>query len=255
MGTNEQDMAWIHDEIGRVAGLPRELGGIPLDEIGATGLGCAVASEVAAETIGMPLRGARVAVQGFGAVGRHAARLLVERGAVLVAAADSKGVVWDENGIDPADLARLKDEGGSVRDLAHGKKGIGEAIVGVDCDIWIPAARPDVLTEANVGQLKARIVIQGANIPATAGAEKMMHECGILSVPDFIANAGGVICASIEYHGGSEQMALQIIESKIKTNVTAVLSRAREEKREPRSVAVALAVERVKRAMALRRWN
>jgi glutamate dehydrogenase (NAD(P)+) len=82
-----------------------------------------------------------------------------------------------------------------------------------------------------------------------------MHERGILSVPDFIANAGGVICASTEYHGGNEQMALQTIESKIRANVTEVLSRAHKEKCEPRVVAVKLAVERVKRAMALRRWN
>lgn len=254
MGTDERAMAWIADEIGRVAGLPRELGGIPLDEIGATGLGCAVAAEVAAEMQGLSLKGARVAIQGFGAVGRHAARQLVRRGAIVVAASDSRGTLLDADGIDIEGLMQLKKEGGSVLDCGRGRKAGPDAIVGADCDIWIPAARPDVINEANVGDLKARIVIQGANIPATAGAEAQMHVRGILNVPDFVANAGGVIAAATEYHGGTEEAALDIIRTRIRQNVSEVLERARRDKREPRAVAVDMASERVRRAMALRRW-
>jgi glutamate dehydrogenase (NAD(P)+) len=92
-------MAWVKSEIGRPVGLPRELGGIPLDELGATGFGLAHACEVAAPYAGLELAGARVVVQGFGSVGLHAARFLVERGAVLVAAADSRGAVHDPKGV------------------------------------------------------------------------------------------------------------------------------------------------------------
>lgn len=254
MGTDERAMAWIADEIGRVSGLPREMGGIPLDEIGATGLGCAVAAEVAAGMQGMALTGARVAIQGFGAVGRHTARQLVSRGAVVVAVSDSRGTIDEPAGIDVEALIRLKREGGSVIDHRGSAKGSPDAIIAADCDIWIPAARPDVINEGNVGALKAKIVIQGANIPATPGAEAQMHARGILNVPDFIANAGGVIAAATEYHGGTESAALDIIRTRIRHNVSEVLERARRDGREPRAVAVDLAVERVRLAMTLRRW-
>jgi glutamate dehydrogenase (NAD(P)+) len=255
MGTNETAMAWVHDEIGRAVGLPREIGGIPLDEIGATGLGVAVAAEVAEDFCAVKVAGGRVAVQGFGAVGLHAARRLAERGAVLVAAADSHGTAFNPKGIDVEALVLTKRRTGKVTDHPGVRKLAPEAIVGIDCDIWIPAARPDVLTAANVGDLKAKLVVQGANIPATPEAEAMMHEKGILSIPDFIANAGGVICASVEYHGGSEAAALQQIAEKIAVNTRAVLEEARRRKVLPRQAAVALAEARVRRAMALTRWR
>ena len=100
MGTNEVAMAWVKDEIGRSVGLPRELGGIPLDEIGATGFGLAIAAEVAQEFSKVQLDGARVVVQGFGAVGRHAARFLASKGASLVAASDTKGAIADPYGLE-----------------------------------------------------------------------------------------------------------------------------------------------------------
>lgn len=142
MGTDERCMAWVQDEIGRSVGLPPELGSIPLDEVGATGFGLAVAIEAARSEAGIELKGARVAVQGFGSVGRHAARFLAEKGAILVAASDSKGMLFVPHGIDIARLIALKAKGRSVTDYERGKALDREAIVGVDCDIWIPAARP-----------------------------------------------------------------------------------------------------------------
>lgn len=255
MGTDERAMAWIKDEIGRAVGLPTAIGGIPLDEIGATGFGCAVAAEVAQEFCDVKLDGARVAIQGFGAVGHHAARFLAERGVVLVAASDSKGMVHDPDGIDIGRLAAIKADGGAVADYPHGKKLGREAILDVDCDVWIPAARPDVLDAGNVARLKARLVVQGANIPATPEAETIMHERGILSVPDFIANAGGVICASVEYHGGTAAGAFTMIEEKIRRNTRAVLNDARQRDCLPRAAADVLAERRIREAMALRRWS
>ncbi len=129
----------------------------------------------------------------------------------------------------------------------------GEDLVGVDCDIWIPAARPDVLNENNVTRLKARLVLQGANIPATAEAEEWMHAKRILNVPDFIANAGGVICGSVEYHGGTQTQAMAAIEDRIRTNTSEVLDKARKQNCIPRQAAIEIARGRVEEAMRYRR--
>jgi glutamate dehydrogenase (NAD(P)+) len=255
MGTNERSMAWIQDEIGRSVGLPAEIGGIPLDEIGATGLGLAASADVAARYCDLEVSGARVVIQGYGSVGRHAARLLADRGASIVAVSDSEGIAIDPEGLSVPALDELKAAGRSVAAHPGGRAGAGEEIVEIDCEIWIPAARPDVLTRGNVGRLSTRLVLQGANIPFTLEAEQILHERGVLVVPDFIANAGGVICAAVEYHEGSAQQALDTIESKVTANVEAVLRRASASGRPPREAAIALAEERVRRAMALRRWH
>lgn len=255
MGTDELCMGWVKDEIGRAAGLPREVGGIPLDEIGATGLGLAAAIEAAKDDAGIELAGARVAIQGFGAVGKHTARHLVERGAVLVAASDTQGTLVDPNGLDVAALIRLKSEGRALCEHSSGRKLDRQAIIDVDCDIWIPAARPDVIRADNVGRLRTRLVAQGANIPFTPDAEAYLHEKKILVLPDFIANAGGVICGAVEYAGGTEAAALAMIVDKIKTNTRAVLDEVRRTGTQPRKAATALAERRVRAAMATRRWS
>jgi glutamate dehydrogenase (NAD(P)+) len=255
MGTDERCMAWAMDEIGRAVGLPAEIGGIPLDEIGATGFGLAVAAEEAQGFCDLRLEGARVAVQGFGSVGKHAARFLIDKGAVLVAASDSKGTISNPEGLDLEALMALKASGKSVVDYGGGERGDGEAIIDADCEIWIPAARPDVLRADNAARLKAKLVVSGANIPATAEAEAMLHGRGVLMVPDYIANAGGVICAAVEYHGGTESQAFQAIAEKIRRNTGAVLSEAQEAGVTPRQAADAIAERRVRAAMSYRRWG
>jgi glutamate dehydrogenase (NAD(P)+) len=253
MGTNEICMAWIKDEIGRAVGLPPELGGIPLDEIGATGYGLAAAIEVAQPFCDLEIAGARVAVQGFGAVGMHAARFLAEKGAKLVAAADSVGTVYDPTGLDLVQLIELRANRKSITEYCGGRKVGRDQIVDVECDIWIPAARPDVLHADNVKRLKAKLVAQGANIPATPDAEQILHERGILSLPDFIANAGGVICAAVEYHGGTKSGAFEAIRDKISANTRPVLEKSKATGMLPRQAAVELAMQRVQKAMQLRR--
>jgi glutamate dehydrogenase (NAD(P)+) len=255
MGTDESCMAWIKDEIGRSVGLPAALGGIPLDEIGATGWGISRAAEVAAPWCGLALEGARVAIQGFGAVGKHAARFLVQKGARLVAASDTRGTLHHPAGIDVARLIALKDAGGSVCDYPVGTKLDPDAIVDVECDIWIPAARPDVIREDNVARLRTKLVLQGANIPFTLGAEQTLHERGVLVIPDFIANAGGVICAAMEYRGATESQACKAIAEKIRANTEAVLKDARDKQVLPRQAAIDLAGARVQDAMNFRRFN
>ena len=252
MGTDERCMAWIKDEIGRAVGLPPEIGGIPLDEIGATGLGLKASVEAALKYCDFALKGARVVVQGFGSVGKHAARFLGEKGAVLVAASDSRGTIYNPKGIDVGRLIEFKNAGKNVADYPDGERLDADAVIDVECEIWIPAARPDVIRKDNVARLKTKLVPQGANIPFTPEAERILHKAGTLVIPDFIANAGGVICASVEYHGGTQSQALQTIEEKIRANTEEVLANAKKGETMPRQAAVALAEARVKKAMMYR---
>lgn len=255
MGTDETCMAWVRDEIGRAVGLPRALGGIPLDQIGATGWGVCQAAEVACEQLGQPLAGARLVVQGFGAVGRHAARFLVARGARLVAVADSRGAVHRPDGLDLEALLTLKAAGESVTACPGVSVIEAEALIDVDCDLWIPAARPDVIHAGNADRLRAALVVQGANIPVTAEAERSLHARGVWLVPDFIANAGGVICAAMELQGATEGAALAAVAERVRANTATVLARARATPCTPREAAQALALERVQAAMATRRFG
>lgn len=253
MGTDERCMAWIKDEIGRAVGLPPEIGGIPLDKIGATGWGLKASVEAALKYCAFDIKGARVAIQGFGSVGKHAASFLGENGTVLVAASDSRGTIYNSKGIDVARLIALKDSGKSVVDYSDGERFDVDGVIDIECEIWIPAARPDVIRKDNVNRLKSKLVPQGANIPFTLEAERILHEKGTLVIPDFIANAGGVICASVEYHGGTQSQAFQTIAEKIRANTEEVLANAKKAGSLPRQAAVSLAEERVKSAMAYQR--
>lgn len=161
MGTDETAMAWVDDEIGRAIGRPALIGGIPLDEIGATGFGVAVACEEACAHLGMRLAGASVAIEGFGAVGTHVARLLAGRGARIVGVSDSGGAVLAGAGLDVSALLAHKAGGASVATFPGGNRAPREALLGADCEIWIPAARPDVIRPDNAAGLRARLVVPG----------------------------------------------------------------------------------------------
>jgi len=252
MGTDEQAMAEVKNIIGRAVGLPREVGGIPLDEIGATGYGLAVALEATAPFCELGTREPRLVVQGFGSVGQHAARFLAERGGRLVGVSDSHGARVCESGFELERLLSFKAGGRSVAEFDQGEAIDPEALIAVPCEVWIPAARPDVIHERNADRMQTRVVVQGANIPATPAAEEMLAANGVLVVPDFVANAGGVICGAVEYHGGSQSQALASIAEKIRNNVTEVLTRAADQKILPRAAALSLARERVLKAMSYR---
>lgn len=252
MGTDETAMAWIHDEIGRAVGLPALLGGIPLDEIGATGYGLAVCADALADAGRLRLVGARVAIQGFGAVGRHAALTLAQRGVVVVAVSDVSGAVHDPDGLDvPALAAFVKDH--AIADYTDAKPLERDELLTVDCDILIPAARPDALHEGNAGQVKAQVILQGANIPATAPAEEILNARGVLNIPDFIANAGGVICAATELRGGDRAQAVAHITERIWANTTELLERMADTGLPPRAAAESMARARLDTAGAYHR--
>ena len=142
MGTNEECMAWIKDEVDRVVGVPTELGGIPLDEIGATGWGLFHSIDVAASHCGFTMNGATVVIQGFGAVGKHVALFLADKGARIVAVADSTGAIHNPAGINLDELIGIKERQRGVTEYSGAKIIDPDDLIGVECDVWIPAARP-----------------------------------------------------------------------------------------------------------------
>ena len=253
MGTDETAMAWIRDEIGRSVGLPSALGGIPLDQIGATGYGVAKCAEALDAAKRIELSGARVAVQGFGAVGRYAAVELARLGARIVAVSDITGAVYDPDGLDLDALVDFK-QIGPIAEYSDAKPIERDELLTVDCDILVPAAQADAVHEGNVDAVRAHTVLQGANLPVTARAEAILARRGVLSVPDVIANAGGVICAAVEHRGGTKAEAFTEITQRITANTAELLDRitARPDLL-PADAAVAMAHTRLDAAQAYQR--
>jgi glutamate dehydrogenase (NAD(P)+) len=252
MGTSETSMAYVHDEIGRAVGLPSVLGGVPLDELGATGFGLAVCAEVLSQANVVELAGARVVIQGFGAVGSHAARALSERGATVIAVSDIAGAMWNPDGLDVAGLIAHKADG-PVAEFTGGTAVPRDDILGMDCEILVPAAQPDVLTTDNAAKVSARVVLEGANIPVTREAEAELAERGVLCVPDVVANAGGVICAAAEYRGEGHTAAFADIAEKVRDTTAEWLDRTGHGSLAPRAAAEQMATERLRKALGLRR--
>jgi glutamate dehydrogenase/leucine dehydrogenase len=253
MGIDEECMAALYDETGRVVGLPKALGGIPLDTLGATAFGLAIAAEVADEEGLIDLDGARVVIQGFGAVGTHAARFLAERGAVLVAVSDSGGGIASWDGLDVEKLLLWKGDGNSVGTFPDGVPIDLDAMIAHPADVWVPAARPDVFTAQTAPTVHANLILPGANIPATTEGERILHDRGVVMLPDFIVNAGGVICGAVEYAGGTKALAFEMIEERVRENTRELLARIRRTGALPSATAVAMAEERVREAMSYRR--
>jgi glutamate dehydrogenase (NAD(P)+) len=251
MGTSETSMAYVHDEIGRAIGLPAVLGGIPLDELGATGFGLAVCADVLSEAKLVELGGARVVIQGFGAVGSHTARLLAERQAVIIAVSDSQGALWDPGGLDIAALRAHTRSAGTIVGFPGGTAVPRDDILGLDCELLVPAAQPDVVTADNAGKISAKVVLEGANIPITDEAEAQLAGRGVLCVPDVVANAGGVICGAAEYRGAGHAEAFAEIEEKIRDTTAELLDRIRPGTLTPRAAAHQIARERLRQALAL----
>ena len=207
VNTNEQVMAWMMDTYsmnegstatGVVTGKPVDLGG-SLGRREATGRGVFTVGVEAAKHIGMDISKARVAVQGFGNVGGVAGKLFADAGAKVVAVQDHGGTIYKEAGLDvPALLAHVA-RAGSVAGFAGADVIDNDAFWGVPCDILIPAALEQQITEANAGRIQARMVIEGANGPTTPQADDILHDRGILVLPDVIANAGGVTVSYFEW--------------------------------------------------------
>lgn len=250
MNTTEKEMGEFADELKNrqaATGKPSNMGGLP-HELGSTGYGVVESTEVACEVIGLSLKGATVAIEGFGNVGQFAMKFLEEKGAKVIAVSDSKGTIHDEQGIDYHKLMETKEKTGSVINYP-GQKLSPSDLFGLKVDILIPGARPDVITDANKHSVKAKLIVEAANIPISESIEEEFHKKGIWIIPDFVANAGGVISSYVEFIGGNEQQMFKTVKEKIRMNTKRVLEKAKSENISPRKAALELAKEIVRKSM------
>jgi len=207
VNTNSQVMAWIMDTYSMHEGysIPAVVTGKPLSIGGSEGRNDATATGVlfvtrqAAKHIAMPLKGARVSIQGYGNAGGVAARLFHNEGCKIVAVSDTSGGIYNESGLDPAAVLRFKQERGSVFNYPRAQHIGVQDVLEVPCDILVPAATEGVITAANADRVQARIVSEAANGPTTPAADRILFKKGTLIVPDILANAGGVTVSYFEW--------------------------------------------------------
>src|SRR5437667_2885946 len=207
VNTNSQVMAWIMDTYSMHEGfsIPAVVTGKPLSIGGSEGRNDATATGVlfvtrqAAKRIGMPLKGARVSIQGFGNAGSIAARLFHHEGCKVVAVSDTRGGIYNESGLDPATVLRYKQERGSVVNFPRGQNISVQDVLEIPCDILIPAATEGVITSANADRVQARIISEAANGPTTPEADEILFRKGVYTIPDILANAGGVTVSYFEW--------------------------------------------------------
>jgi glutamate dehydrogenase (NAD(P)+) len=268
VGTTELDMAIFAHEIGDMracTGKPSELGGIP-HELGTTGYGVSVALQTAFDILKelkiiqlSQKSQTRVVIQGFGNVGSFAARFLDQNGVKVVGVSDVSGFIYnkEEEGLNipklmkdmkgKAKLSDLKDYGYEIRDK--------DEIFEIGLDIFIPAAMGGVINNKTSSKLVGngvKMVVEAANIPTTSDAGEYLHKNKIWIIPDFLANAGGVIGSFVEYQGRTEKDAFDLIEYKISKNIKEVLTEAIMKEENPRKIATELSKQIVYRAMLLR---
>jgi len=207
MYTDAQTMAWIMDTysmtvgysaLGVVTGKPLSVGGSE-GRNEATARGCLFVVEEACKVKKIPLRGATVAIQGFGNAGAIAARLFAEKKAKIVSVSDSRGGVYNSRGIDPLKAVRYKERAGTVVGMPGGSRISNEDLLALKCDILIPAALGNVITVENADQIKAKIIAEAANGPTTPRADEILARKGILVLPDILANAGSVTVGYFEW--------------------------------------------------------
>lgn len=207
MNTNPQVMAWIMDTYSMHEGfsIPAVVTGKPLSIGGSEGRNEATATGVlfvtrrAAQRLGVPLKGARVSIQGFGNAGSIAARLFHQEGCKVVAVSDTRGGIYNESGLDPYLVLRHKQERGSVVGYPGAQQVRVQDVLEVPCDILIPAAVEGVITTENAERVQARIITEAANGPITPGADRILFEKGTMVIPDILANAGGVTVSYFEW--------------------------------------------------------
>jgi len=266
VGTNPQIMAWIMDTYSMakgysvpavVTGKPIEIGGSK-GRLEATGRGCTMIANLAAKQKHMSLGGSTVAVQGFGNVGSAAAKFLAREGCKIIGVSDISGGVYNSKGLDIEGLLKHSKETGYVAGFKGGEAITNAELLALPCDILVPAAIGGQITAANAAQVKAKIVVEGANGPTTPEAAKILCDNGVFVIPDILANAGGVIVSYFEwvqniesFFWGEEEINDKL--RRIMTNAfTEVLEISQAENTDMRTAAHMLAIRRVVAAMSTR---
>ena len=265
LNTNAQVMAWMMDAFSAshgyspacVTGKPPELGGAPGREA-ATGRGVVYVLEEAAKHWGIDLASSRVAIQGFGNVGSWVGRTLDEMGVTVVGVSDVKGGVYRGDGLDIDRLVKLADSRRSITELEGADLVTNEELLECDCDVLVPAALGDAITEHNAARVRAAVVVEAANHPTSTGADQMLMDAGKRIVPDVLANAGGVTGSYFEWTQNIQQFNWK--EERFNQELRDVMVRAFDvtvdfaERRQVslRDAAFAIGIERVARASKLR---
>lgn len=265
VNTNPQVMAWVLDQYERYQGhAPAAVTGKPLDLYGsrgrdaATGRGALIVSREILKDIGMPLKGARFAVQGFGNVGSHATRLLFEEGARIVAVADRSGGVANPQGLDVAALFEHAKANGTPRGFGGGRAISARELFTVECDVLLPAALEGALTAENAPEVNAKLVVEAANAPTSPEADEILERRGIIVVPDILASAGGVTVSYFEWVQNlqqltwDEQRITAELEKLLREAYERVAHLAKTRKVSLRTAAYMTAIGRVAKAATLR---
>jgi glutamate dehydrogenase (NAD(P)+) len=266
VGTDASTMAWIfdtysmnkgHSVLGVVTGKPLTIGG-SLGRVEATARGSLYCLQSVLERRGTSMQGLRIAVQGFGNVGSYFAKFAVEEGATVVAISDSGGGIHNANGVDVAAAFAHKRGGGSLSELKGGDAITNEELVVSDCDVFAPCALEQVITEANADQVRAKLIVEGANGPVTPAADEILEGNGVLVLPDVLANAGGVVVSYFEWVQGLQEYFWK--EDEVNARLNEIVTRAfdetwatyEERKTSMRMAAYGVAVQRVAEATVTR---
>jgi glutamate dehydrogenase (NAD(P)+) len=267
--TNPQTMAWMMDEYSVIVGYnaPGVITGKPIPLGGSLGRGDATARGTvycvieAAKVLGVDLTGATVAIQGYGNAGYYCATLMQElAGSKIVAITDSRGGVYDENGIDPVAAMEHKRNSGSVTGFNELKAITNEDVLELDVDVLIPAAIENVITEENAGDVKARIIGEAANGPTTPEADEILHKNGKYVIPDFLCNAGGVTVSYFEWvqNIGGFYWTIEDVHVRLKEKMVKAFYETHEMAKQHgvdnRTGAYMVSIARVAEAIKLRGW-
>jgi glutamate dehydrogenase (NAD(P)+) len=261
--TDAQTMAWIMDTYSQFKGysVPECVTGKPLSVGGsegraeATSLGVVICVREAAKHLGLKLKGATVAVQGYGNVGWNAAKIAHDMGCKIVAVSDSSGGIYCPKGLNPRHIYERKSKTGSVMNYKGCKDITNEELLETKCDILIPAALENQIRKANADKIKAKIVAEGANGPTTPEADRVFHEKGTVLVPDILANSGGVTASYFEWVQNltREHWTLEEVNKKLENKMvkafTDVHKMAKQEESDMRTAALMLGVGRVSDAI------
>lgn len=265
VNTGEKEMQWFVEATGnwrtatgkpsemcmKLFGKPGEKCGIP-HEFGSTGFGVAHAAALAAKLTGVDIQKATVAIHGFGNVGTFTYETLTQIGARVIALADSSAALRAPEGFSRAQLHTLIKNRQKLAEYRGAGRISEKEFWSTPVDILIPASVTDVVNESNCRSIRAKIIVEAGNIPMREHIEEKLGKRGILVVPDFIANAGGVISSYAEYRGYNPKKMFEMIERRITESTKRVLERSGQTKEAPRAVAQSIAEEKVRAAMSKR---